>query len=150
MSSITNSGKKRNTRSSTYIPFQDVAMKLDCLLEEKVDSDDCYGSLKSSYSPKYKQRLFQLHIIYDYDKYSEINHDKVYITQDVNGIDTIKASISKCTQAQPVPANIRHSDNSGQRFIHKCEIGSICSCSTDEDSIRYTEAIESILITIQH
>ena len=147
--SIANSGKKRNRMSSTCNPFQDEAMNLDCLLERKVDSDDCYCLLKSMCSPpEYKQRLFPLHEIYDYGKYSGLDHDKVYIIRHVNGIDTIKASISKWTQAQPVYANIRDSDNSGQKFIHKCEIGLICTCSADEDS--NTEPIVSILITKQY
>ena len=124
-------------------------MKLNRLFQQNVDSDDFYYSLTSiCYSKSIQnigQRLFPFQIIYDYGKHSGMNHDRVCIIQHVNGICTIKSWNSNLTRAQPVHPNISDSDNSGQGFIHECDISLICEWAIDEDST--TEAIESKVFT---
>ena len=113
--------KQMAKRSS---PFQEAAMKLDYLLEQKVDSDDCYHSIKSICCSRNIHNIgptmFSSQKIYDYGKHFGSYLDRIHITPHINGSNTIKARNSNLVPTEPVYANVRDSDNSG--FIHECDI----------------------------
>ena len=66
-----------------------------------------------------------------------------FITRHISGIGTVRQWNINLSNAQPVYASIPNSNNSGQGFIHECDIMPICEWPTDESS--KTEAIEAIL-----
>ena len=138
-SSTANSVKTRNRKPSVCNPFQEAAMKLDRLPEQKVDSDDFYCCPKSIQN--IEQRLFPLQKIYDCSKHSGFDHDRAYIARNINGTGTIKPLNCNLTQTQPEYANIPDSNNGAEGFIHECDNSLQYEWPVDEDS--RTETIES-------